>query len=152
MGQYFGALSTLVERVATRSGRGKVVLIGHSAGPSVMTAYLAGRPPAWKAAYVHSAIMLNGNLGGEIDCLENLWQGGDFLNAAEGVTSWPTSVYRRQAQWTWPITSWCLPSVSYSEDDSPPEDIIAPITCYCACSLLCLPGRSICTAPDRLYP
>ena len=107
---YFTALAQLVERVVRSRGGAPVALLAHSAGPSVATAFLAGRSAAWKASHIHSLIVLNGNLGGEIDCLENLWHGGDFLNMAEGVTSWPTAHYRRVAQWSWPITAWCMPS------------------------------------------
>ena len=60
-----------------------VQLLGHSAGSSVLAAFLRGRDQGWKDAHVAGFTSLNGNFGGEIDCLENLWHGGDFLNPAE---------------------------------------------------------------------
>ena len=108
---FFGALAALVVR-ASRDGQRRVALLGHSAGPSVALAFLNGRSAAWKARFVHALVSINGNLGGEIDCLENLWQGGDFVNAQAGVASWPTALYRERAQWSWPITAWCMPSVA----------------------------------------
>lgn len=110
---YFSALAALVERASRKGGeQRRVALVGHSAGPSVALAFLNGRSAAWKARFVHSLVSLNGNLGGEIDCLENLWQGGDFVNVQAGVTSWPTAFYRERAQWTWGITAWCMPSAA----------------------------------------
>ena len=87
------------------------MLLGHSAGPSVILAFLRGQPAAWKARHVARFVSLNGNIAGEIDCLENLWHGGDFLSAAENVTEWDRAAYRA-TQWTWGITAWCMPQVA----------------------------------------
>ena len=106
--RYFERLRSGIEEVRLFTGR-KVVLLGHSAGPSVILFFLARQPLWWKQRNVRSMVSLNGNLAGEIDCLENLWEGGDFLNPAAGVTVWDRVAYRR-AQWTWGITAWCLPS------------------------------------------
>ena len=106
--KYFAQLATSIEDVHLLTGR-KVVLLGHSAGPSYILYFLARQPQAWKDAHVRSFVSLNGNLAGEIDCLENLWHGGDFVNPAAGVRVWDRQRYRR-AQWSWGITSFCLPS------------------------------------------
>ena len=107
---YFQALRALIERVHETNGR-PVALVGHSAGPSVVLYFLTKLcSPAWKAKHIHSFVSLNGNLAGEIDCLENLWEGGDFIQPAAGVSTWPTALYRNIAQWSWGITAWCMPS------------------------------------------
>lgn len=103
------ALATLIERTASLYGA--VVLAGHSAGPALIGYCLRRQPAAWRRANVHGMLSLNGLVAGEIDCLETLWHGGDFNNAAGNVSGWDTRAYRR-TQWTWGVTSWCLPQQS----------------------------------------
>ena len=102
---YCQALTQLVERTATRA---PAVLAGHSAGPALIGCCMRAQSTAWRRKYVHGMLSLNGLIGGEIDCLETLWQGGDFSNSAEGVVLWDADAYQR-TQWGWGVTAWCLP-------------------------------------------
>ena len=106
---YCDALAQLVARTVQRHGQ--VVLAGHSAGPPLIGYCLRRQPAEWRKTNLHGMLSLNGLIGGEIDCLETLWRGGDFLNAAEGVTTWDRASYR-SAQWSWGVTAWCLPQPS----------------------------------------
>jgi pimeloyl-ACP methyl ester carboxylesterase len=112
LGDFFSGLATTVERAYAANGNRRVYLLGHSAGPSVLLFFLSRRPQAWKDRYVAALVAMNGNFAGEIDCLENLWHGGDFLSPALGVQTWDRQAYWR-AQWSWGVTSWCLPQIGF---------------------------------------
>ena len=99
------ALARLVERAAAHA---PAVIAGHSAGPALIGHCLRAQSAPWRRRFVRGMLSLNGLVGGEIDCLETLWRGGDFRNAAERVTSWDAHAYRA-TQWSWGVTAWCLP-------------------------------------------
>ena len=105
---YFARLKNLIESASLSNNNSKVVVLTHSAGGPLALTFFHTMSTTWKDSYISSFVSINGNFGGEIDCLENLWNGGDFLNAAMNVTFWDRPHYRA-TQWTWPITSWCLP-------------------------------------------
>ena len=90
--------------VVARQGR-KVWLVGHSSGPSYIQYFLDKGDPVVIENLVAGVASFNGNLYGEIDCLENLWHGGTFGD------HWDAEAYRK-TQSTWGITSWCLPQPS----------------------------------------
>jgi lysophospholipase-3 len=104
---FCAALAQLVMDAHARSSH-RVLLVGHSAGPPLVGYCLRAQPASWREAHVRGMISLNGLVGGEVDCLETLWRGGDFENEAMGVPKFDRHAYRR-TQWTWGVTSWCLP-------------------------------------------
>jgi lysophospholipase-3 len=101
-GGWYQDFTALISKASEMNGGRKVWLIGHSAGPSYLDYFLKHADQVVVADLVAGVASLNGNLKGEIDCLENLWAGGTFGK------NWNQPAYRK-TQSTWGITSWCMP-------------------------------------------